>query len=149
MKTKTFITTGISILFGVLLFKISPAIAGRFTDQVSYQLLQAAIAFGIGNYELTHEPTVDVLGDEEVQYINLNLRRGTQYGIVSVCDEDCRDIDLSIYDSNGNLIDSDIEYDDHPMVSVNPNWSGRFRVKVKMTNCPTGACYYGVGVFGR
>ena len=103
MNIKTKIKTGIAVLAGVLLVGTAPAFAGRFTDQVRYQLVQAAIALGLGDFELTHEPVVDTLYDGQTDYISLTLRRGVQYSIVGACDEDCRDIDLSFYDGNGVL----------------------------------------------
>ena len=150
MNTKTLVRAGIAVLSGAVLLAPTAAFAGPFTDQVRYQLLQAAIALGLsGNFELTHDPYVDALDDGDAEYITLTLRRGTTYGIVGVCDEDCRDIDLGIYDGNGNLIDSDIEYDDYPTVSVSPRWSGQYQLRVKMASCESSPCYYGVGVFGR
>lgn len=50
--------------------------------------------------------------------------------IVVVGDGDT-DLDLYVYDSNGNLIESDTDYTDNCYVSWTPLWTGRFTVKVK------------------
>ncbi|MGB7712580.1 MAG: hypothetical protein WBL95_24110 [Microcoleus sp.] len=149
LNPKTTAKTAIALFSGIVLLTPTAALAGRFTDQVRGQLMQVAISLGIGSYQLTHNPLVDDLRNNQSETLNINLRSGTSYAFVGVCDEDCRDIDLQVYDENGNLVDSDTDTDDYPMVRVNPRWSGRFRVKVTMANCTASTCYYGVGVFGR
>lgn len=143
-------TARIALFSGLVLLTPSIALAGRFTDQVRYQLSQAAISLGInGSYQLTHDPHVGDLSDENSESLYLNLNSGISYAFVGVCDEDCPDLDLYLYDADGNLIDSDTGSDDYPMVQVSPRWSDRFSVKVSMANCTASTCYYGVGVFGK
>ncbi len=132
-----------------ILLTANLAFADRFTDQVGYQLIQAARAAGYGGYSLTHEPLIGDLGDGGEDVITLNLRRGVTYAILGVCDEDCRDIDLELYDDNGNLVSFDIETDDLPVVRVTPRWNARFVIRVYMANCSNAPCRYGVGAFGR
>lgn len=50
--------------------------------------------------------------------------------IVVVGDGDT-DLDLYVYDSNGNLIVSDTDYSDNCYVTWTPLWTGRFTVRVK------------------
>jgi hypothetical protein len=100
-------------------------------------------------YELTHEPSMDALGDGQSQWITLNLQGGVNYSMIAAGDRNCRDLDLSVYDENGNLIDSDIEVDDIPVLQISPRWTGTFRVKVTMANTNTSYSYYGVSIFGR
>lgn len=107
------------------------------------------LASGLRGYTLTHEPMIDALDRGRSDYITINLRAGTSYGIVGVCDRDCRDLDIALYDSRGNLITSDLEDDDIPAITINPSRSGTYRVRVDMANCNTNACYYGIGVFGQ
>ncbi|WP_199330935.1 MULTISPECIES: hypothetical protein [unclassified Calothrix] len=132
----------------------TPAIAlanhEYWLNSVRDQLIRAAVGLNLGgNYELTHDPFVDQLSSNQGDYITLNLRRGVDYAILGVCDQDCRDIDLRLYDEDGNLIDSDTGYDDYPAVRVRPRWSGKFQIKVTMAKCRANYCYYGIGAFGR
>ncbi|RUT03819.1 hypothetical protein DSM106972_047330 [Dulcicalothrix desertica PCC 7102] len=121
----------------------------QYIYEVGEQLAKAAIASGLGGYTLTHEPSIDLLTHGRSDYITVNLRAGTSYGIVGVCDRDCRDLDIALYDSRGNLIASDLQNDDIPTISINPTRSGTYRVRVDMASCNTSACYYGIGVFGQ
>ncbi|MBD2458721.1 hypothetical protein H6G80_32255 [Nostoc sp. FACHB-87] len=117
--------------------------------QVRNQLVKAAIASDLDGYTLTHEPTIDTLREGRSHYININLRAGMSYGIVGVCDSDCQDLDISLYDHRGNLIASDLQDDDIPVISLNPSRSGRYQIQVDMANCNANTCYYGIGVFGQ
>jgi hypothetical protein len=121
----------------------------QYVYEVTDQLVKAAIASGLGGYSLTHEPFIDLLTHGRSDYITINLRAGTAYGIVGVCDRDCQDLDIALYDSRGNLIASDLQDDDIPAISINPSRSGTYKVRIDMANCDTNSCYYGIGVFGQ
>lgn len=102
-----------------------------------------------GNYRMTHEPTIDTLSEQRKHLITLNLRSGINYGLIGVCDSDCADVDLKLYDENYGLIATDTRSNSTPVVTVTPRWAGRFYLEVDMENCQANYCYYGVGVFGR
>jgi hypothetical protein len=121
----------------------------RWTRQVRNQLIRAASAAGYGGFKLTHEPFIGDLGNGGKDDMTLNLRSGVNYAIVGVCDEDCNDIDLAIYDDNGNLISSDVQRNDLPVLKVSPRWNARFKIRVSMPSCTNAPCRYGIGVFGR
>ncbi len=149
MKTKTTIKTAIALVSSVILLTPMVALANQYTDQIRVQLLGAALSLGFGNYNLAYDPYIDTLDSDRSEYLTVNLRGGTSYALVGVCDQDCQDLDLRLYDENGNLVSSDSDTDDFPVVSVTPRWSGQYKVKVTMYECSTSYCYYGVGVFNR
>jgi hypothetical protein len=117
--------------------------------EIRDQLERAAFVSGLGGYTLTHKPTIDTLSHGRSHSITVNLRAGTSYGIVGVCDSDCQDLDIAITDQRGNMIASDVEDDDVPTITLSPYRSGSYRIWVNMTNCNANTCYYGVGVFGQ
>jgi hypothetical protein len=121
----------------------------RWTNQVRSQLLSLALAAGFDGNSLTHEPFIGDLGNGGEADITLNVRSGVSYAIVGVCDNDCRDMDLKLYDDNGNLISSDTQRDDTPLVRVTPRWNARFTIRVIMANCSNAPCRYGIGFFGK
>lgn len=121
----------------------------RWTNQVRAQLAQVALAAGFSGNTVTHEPFIGDLGNGGEDDITLNLRRGVSYAIIGVCDNDCRDIDLKLYDDNGNLISSDTGRNDTPFIAVTPRWNARFTIRVIMTNCSNAPCRYGIGAFGK
>lgn len=57
--------------------------------------------------------------------------RGGESAIVIVSGDGDTDLDLSIYDENGNYITSDTDGTDDCVVSFTPRWTGKFKVKIK------------------
>ncbi|MEC4812449.1 MAG: hypothetical protein SAK29_04110 [Scytonema sp. PMC 1069.18] len=152
MKLKAKFFGAVAVISGIsgsLLVASTPAHANTFLEEVGMQLISAAIHGGLNGYQLTHEPFIDELSSGGSNYLTINLRAGQQYGILGVCDRDCGDLDITLYNDRGQVITSDTGDDDIPTVSLTPVRSGTYRVKVDMPNCQTRMCYYGVGVFGK
>jgi hypothetical protein len=110
-------------------------------DRYSGQLL---VGFGLQGSPLTG--SIRSTSSEDV---SINLQPGVEAAILGVCDEDCSDIDLKLYDDGGNEIASNYEKDDHPIVRVTPIRAGRFKVHIYMATCSHEPCFYGVGVYVR
>jgi hypothetical protein len=126
----------------------SVAFGGQFTDQVRAQLLVAGVALVNGGYELVDQDTGQ-LHLNRYEDLRISLRGNRRYIFTGVCDQDCGDLDLYLYDENDNLIDKDEEVDDYPMVSVTPAWNGEFVVRVRMAHCANQPCFYGLGTFRK
>jgi hypothetical protein len=146
MKRKLF--TGAIALSAIFLATQNPALANTFTRQVQSQLINIARRVN-SRFKPTHRPVIDQMEGGSSDEFTVNLRSGIQYAVVGVCDEDCSDLDLQVFDSNGNLVASDRDNDDIPVVPISPRWTGQFTVRAEMARCSTNPCYYGVGVFGR
>jgi hypothetical protein len=89
------------------------------------------------------------LGQGASDDYTFQLAEGKDYLIVSVCDQDCSDLDLTLFDENNNEIATDTSTDDAPVVEVSPRWSGKFRLNVTMYACGNAPCYYGISVMGK
>jgi hypothetical protein len=57
--------------------------------------------------------------------------RGSRTAEVGVVGDGDTDLDLYIYDENGNLIESDTDSTDNCFVSWRPRWTGSFRIEIK------------------
>lgn len=135
-----------------LAFTIKPAHAqgeNQWRSQVERYLKNSSKNLTDRGYEQTHETQIGSLRDNENESFTLTLHAGTKYALVGKCDDDCHDIDLVLYDADGDQVDSDIENDDYPLVQVTPSETQRYRVKVIMANCQTNPCWYGIGVYGK
>lgn len=120
-----------------------------FIQQVNNQLIAIGEQAELDGYQLTHDPYLGRLAENEIESISIELDGGVAYALVGVCDNDCSDVDLYLYDENNYLIDEDIEMDDFPLIEVTPQWQGPFTVVVEMPRCSAEYCYYGVGAFGQ
>lgn len=56
--------------------------------------------------------------------------RANELAIVTVVGDGDTDLDLYVYDQNGNLIDSDTDYTDNCVCTWTPRWTGNFRIKI-------------------
>jgi hypothetical protein len=81
--------------------------------------------------------------------LSIELEAGRDYALVGACDGDCSDMDLEVYDQAGNEIDSDLEYDDVPVVRVTADRSGAYRLVVGMVTCSNEPCYWAVREHAR
>jgi hypothetical protein len=117
-----------------------------YQASVIEQLESVSEQIGLGGYELI-DAYGDQLEDNASNVLPLILEEGVSYAIVGVCDKDCGDIDLALYDENDSQVSLDEERDAYPIVEVTPQWTGDFNLKVDMPNCPASYCYYGIGLF--
>jgi hypothetical protein len=129
--------------------RFTVAQASRSREQVRRQLVQATQVFERAGFRATHNLVTGYLGNGGDENITLTLRQGMTYAIVGVCDNDCRDVDLRLYDDNGNLVTSDVQTGDIPVLKVAPRWTGRYQIKVVMARCSNAPCHYGVAAFGK
>jgi hypothetical protein len=121
----------------------------EFEAQVEDQLEAVAATLDLSNYTLVYDPYVDAMETGITHSLTVVLEGGVDYTIVGVCDQDCSDLDLELFDGNENSIGADYETDDLPVVGVTPAWTSEFTLDVHMSGCSTEPCYYGVGVFAN
>ena len=81
--------------------------------------------------------------------LTIKLQPGTSYAFMGVCDQDCHDIDLRLFDPDGDEVASDVRTDDWPIVSVSASYSGTYTLRVVMASCSKDPCFYGVGVYTK
>ena len=121
----------------------------EWTAQVQGYLKRASKTLTDKGYEQTHDTQIGKLADDDNESFTLTLHSGTSYALVGVCDNDCTDLDLVLYDADDDQVDSDVATDDYPLVRVTPHETQRYRVKVIMATCKTSPCWYGIGVYGK
>jgi hypothetical protein len=121
----------------------------QWEAQVRMQLDSAAVLFSAAGYQATHERTMGGLAAGATETIELELEGGVEYMLMGVCDTDCTDLDLVLRDAAGSVVDSDLELDDVPLVTVTPQRTGMYTLEVRMIECSAEPCRFGVGVFGQ
>lgn len=73
---------------------------------------------------------------------------GNPTRIMGLCDTDCSDMDLILYDRAGNVVDKDVQADDVPIVT----WKGGaadLDLEVRMVKCKADPCHYGVRAYTK
>jgi hypothetical protein len=113
------------------------------------QLQQAQSALAAQGYQMVGQPFSGGLQPGQTWDIPAQMSVGYEYLIVGVCDRDCSDLDLRLFDGNGGLIVEDTSTTSQPTVGVIPTSTGNFNVQVHMYACTVAPCYYAVALYGR
>ncbi|HEX6748993.1 MAG TPA: hypothetical protein VF092_16970 [Longimicrobium sp.] len=148
MKRVAIVLTAVAGMF-LSTTAATPRQQDEWTQQVRRLLQQYGRAVESRGYTMTHRIFTGSLDNGESEFVEVNLDIGTLYQIMGACDNDCTDLDLTLYDPAGREIDSDLQVDDYPVVSVEPRRSSTYRVKVTMARCSAEPCRYGIGIFGK
>jgi hypothetical protein len=120
----------------------------QYEQQVLQQLQQASSAFISAGYTPIIADGGSLAQGETMTY-TVTLQTGASYMLMGVCDQDCMDLDLALYDGYGYLISTDKTEDDLPVVDLTVATGGDFTLQVTMYQCSEAICYYGVGVYGQ
>jgi hypothetical protein len=139
----------VSALLGVSLIASAAQAQDQWERVVRSQLQSVGAATERNGYTMASDIYQGRLDDDANTSLNVTLQSGKDYMLWGVCDQDCSDIDLVIYDSNGNEVDSDLQTDDKPLLHVVPSSTGRYRIKVSMVKCSANPCRYGVGLWSK
>ncbi len=138
-----------AVAFGAM--AVAPAAyaqSGEIIRQLSNQLSMARDSYVPNNYRLVRGPDNDLLNEGDSDNYTVTLQGGRSYKLVGVCDNDCSDLDITLYDSDGDVVDRDLLDDDKPVVSVSGKSGGQYRMNVSMAKCSTSVCYYSVAIYG-
>ena len=118
-----------------------------YIDQVLEMLYAWSDGVAGEGYTATGEEWVSALGSGETEDQSVTLGGGADYVILAVCDEDCGDMDMAIYDPSGNMVDEDVEGDANPVLEISSARKGEYRIEVRMYQCSNEPCYYAMGLF--
>lgn len=117
--------------------------AGGWEEQVMIQLGSIPVPDGMSKVD---ERTGLIEAGQNHRF-SISLDRGT-YGGIAVCDNDCSNLDLAVYDAGGSLLSSDELDDDVPLVDFEVGEGGAtYYVEVRMVSCATGTCGYGFQLY--
>ena len=125
------------------------AAQNSYQQQIRSQLQTASNSIRGNGYTSDREPMMGSLNASANEGMMVNLQGGVRYAIVGVCDNDCSDVDLRIWDPSGTKLDEDILTDDKPVLEFTATVTGQYRLSVEMATCSTNPCYWGVQVFKR
>jgi hypothetical protein len=115
---------------------------------VNDQLDAAGEVWSNDGFTLVRDPHKGYLENEKKERISFTLRGGVSYRFLGVCDNDCDDLDLTLYDPRGKTVAQDVATDDYPVLEITPEETGVYQVEIHMVNCSISPCYYGLGLWG-
>lgn len=117
--------------------------------EVEAQLAMVSPMLEIRGYQPAYPAALGEAPQARPEAHEFRLEQGVPYLITARCDAECHDVDLVLADAQGRVLQSDTDGDDFPTVRVVPQATGTYRVAVRLVECATSACAYGVAVFRR
>ena len=122
--------------------------AQSYAQQVWTQLQRMHDVVGANDFNLQNY-IVGHLAEGNTDSWTFTFKEDRDYIITGACDNDCSDLDLTVKDSNGKVIEKDTTTDDVPVLRFRANSSSRYTVDVRMYACSSAPCYFGFGVFQK
>lgn len=113
------------------------------------QLQQAQAAAAQQGFQLIGQPFSGSLAQGQSWNVPASLAVGVDYRVIGVCDRDCNDLDLVLFDSAGRQVSQDTTTTNQPVVAVQPAYNDNFTIQVQMYNCSVAPCYYALALYGR
>ncbi len=113
------------------------------------QLQQAQANLAQQGFQQVGQPFSGGLQPGQTWDLPTPMNAGYEYQIVGVCDRDCSDLDIRLFDGNGSLIIEDTSTSSQPNVGVIPSTSGTFNIQVNMYACTVAPCYYAIALYAR
>lgn len=98
-------------------------------------------------WQVDQGPLTGSLSDGSSETVDVRLQGGERYAVIGGCDADCSDMDLSISDRSGNVLDSDYLTDDFPALEFSAGYTGTYPMRVSMPSCSVNPCYYSYIVY--
>jgi hypothetical protein len=94
-------------------------------------------------------PFSGALGAGDRTRFRFPVLTGVDFLAVAVCDQDCGDLDLLLYNLEGDQLDSDVALDAHPSLGITTETSGIAEVEVVMVQCRLEPCAFTLKVWYR
>ena len=123
----------------------------QFSRELSQRLGENQHLLGQSGYSRAAGPFAGGLVSRQSRRYVITLRAGQDYRIAGVCDSRCGDIDLRLYDPNGNQVAQDVLNDSVPTLAIRPPATGPHTVEVDMYQCTAAPdpCWYAFNVYSR
>ena len=88
------------------------------------------------------------LAPEETTRVSVTLSAGEDYLILGVCDRDCDDLDLTLFEDGEELV-SDDTWNDWPLLLHTPSEGRTYEMEVLMNACEASVCGFEVSVWKK
>jgi hypothetical protein len=116
---------------------------------VRLKLLGASFLIGFLDAQLAYPPYLGRLEDDSYFEILVPLHEGVRYALLGVCDDDCRTLNMKLYDEDDDLVAQDTGRTATPEINIAPKRTQRYTVHMIMKRCDEDPCYYGLGVYSK
>lgn len=129
----------------------APAMAqsNEFRQQLDTQLQASRTQFQGEGYSVAAGPFTGALAAGGKERFTLPVEQGVSYKLVGICDNDCTDVDMRVFNLNGENIGEDVLDDDVPIVELQPTGTGTVQLEANMVTCSAEPCYHAIEVYWK
>jgi hypothetical protein len=120
-----------------------------YRAQLDQQLQKSRDLFRGQGFTVAAGPFTGALQPGAKERFTLPVERGVKYKVLGVCDNDCSNVDLRIFNMNGQNIGEDITDDDIPIVDLEPKVTGTVQLEATMVTCSEAPCYHAIEVYWK
>ena len=122
------------------------------TDENRAQLGAVVAGFLIGSQERWGDGMIPAEGLADVivpltpgsdYRAPIALQGGRPYRFVGACDYECSNVDLELWDANGQVVARDLMQNDTPVMDFTPATGGGFTLRIMLQTCTITPCYVG------
>jgi len=121
----------------------------EYRQQLDQQLQNSRNLFQQQGYTLAAGPFTGALPAGGKERFTMPVERGVSYKILGICDNDCSNVDLRVFNMNGQNIGEDVTPDDIPIVELEPTGNGTVQFEAHMVACSAEPCYHAVEVYWK
>jgi hypothetical protein len=121
----------------------------EYRQQLDQQLQNSRNLFQQQGYAIAAGPFTGALPKNGKERFTLPVEQGVSYKILGVCDNDCTNVDLRVFNLNGQNIGEDVTDDDIPIVDLQPTGSGTVQLEAHMVACSSEPCYHAIEVYWK
>jgi len=117
-------------------------------DMAARLTLFGAELMSMGFSEIGEEKRGSLNTDQTIT-IPVTLQEGWEYRMAGVCDMDCFDLDLVLFDPRGAEVAFDVFEDALPILAHTPDTTGEHKVEVIMVACDVEPCAYRIATYAK
>ena len=121
----------------------------EYRQQLDTQLQASRNQFQGDGFSVAAGPFTGALAAGGKERFTLPVEQGVSYKIVGICDNDCSDVDLRVFNLNGQNIGEDVLDDDVPIVELQPTGTGTVQLEANMITCSSEPCYHAIEVYWK
>lgn len=149
MGIKHLVLGGITVFMGgaIIATAANSAEISEEQQQVICQLKETVEKQNQDGQKLVFVPLLGRVSEGVETRFTAKLNGDINYAIIGACDENCDELNLTLNNTDGERIAMDEKQDGVPIISFTPPSSNDYQITVRIDECKTGNCEFGILLF--
>ena len=113
-----------------------------FTQYATKEMERLVASWKRLGFEPVTDLQVGVQRPRDRDTLTVQLDHGWQYAALTMCDDDCGDLDMNLLDSTGKRVAFEATSSARSLLRILSPADGTYRLEIVMMKCSTPPCYY-------